>query len=460
MRQVRGLVLLLVLAAVGGTAAPADAAGAGPARAGTWKVAGPVASAQTYTLPVTTTHVAVHWSGRPSARVRMAMARRNGFGPLRPVLHDEVGHAARPGETFGALVATRGVRRVRVVTDRPLARLTIVAFTQRGAAAPRARAAAVAGVADTQPGPEVVSRAGWGADESLRFDASGAEIWPPAFWPIQKLIVHHTATTNDDPDPAATVRAIYRYHAVEQGWGDVGYNFLIDEAGHVYEGRHAGASPVGTTPTGQDADGDGVTAAHAYGYNAGTVGIALLGTLTNRDATPAARAALEALLAWLAAPRGIDPGGSSTYTNPVTGSRATFPNIAGHRDVGSTECPGDAFHATLPALRTAVAARLSGTSDFTVAVSPASRTVRRGGTTTYAATVSPSGGFADTVALSVTGVPPGVSASLTATSLPGSGSSTLTVRVGPKALRGTSTLTLVGAAATRTRTATATLTIR
>ena len=71
--------------------------------------------------------------------------------------------------------------------------------------------------------PSVISRAGWGADEALRFDASGNELWPPEFHPTQKLIVHHTAGQNGDPNPAATIRAIYYYHAVTRGWGDIGY---------------------------------------------------------------------------------------------------------------------------------------------------------------------------------------------------------------------------------------------
>ena len=130
----------------------------------------------------------------------------------------------------------------------------------------------------------------------MRFDASGKEVWPPAFWPIQKLIVHHTATQNADPNPASTIRSIYYYHAITQGWGDIGYNFLIDEAGHVYKGRysHTTANPSSASPspddtiTGEDAAGNGVTGAHALGYNSGTVGVALLGTLTDQDATPAA----------------------------------------------------------------------------------------------------------------------------------------------------------------------------
>jgi hypothetical protein len=239
----------------------------------------------------------------------------------------------------------------------------------------------------------VIPRVDWGADESLRFDSTGHEIWPPAFYPIQKLIVHHTATQNSDPDPAATIRSIYYYHAVTQGWGDIGYNFLIDEAGNVYEGRHTYDYPSGSSPTEQDSSGQGVTGAHAQGYNSGTVGIALLGTLSNQDATPAARSALERLLAWIAGTHGIDPQGSSLYVNPVSGAQATFPNIAGHRDVGATECPGGAFYATLPTIRSDVAALVSGSSPppaMPTAVTGAATSVGRS-TATVSGTVNPGG---------------------------------------------------------------------
>src|SRR5204863_4425906 len=174
------------------------------------------------------------------------------------------------------------------------------------------------------------------------------------------LIVHHTATANDDPNPAATIRSIYYYHAVTQGWGDIGYNFLIDESGNVYEGRYSRSYAPGESPTGEDLAGNGVTGAHAQGYNSGTVGIALLGTVTDRDVTPPASDARERLLAWKAERHGIDPLGSSLYTNPVSGTKATFPNIAGHRDVNATECPGGVFYATLPTIRSDVAAMIAG----------------------------------------------------------------------------------------------------
>jgi hypothetical protein len=207
--------------------------------------------------------------------------------------------------------------------------------------------------------PAVITRAGWGADESLRFDAAGAETWPAEYFPVQKLTVHHTATANGDPDPAATVRAIYRYHAIDRGWGDIGYQFLIDEAGHVYEGRHTDDDP--STPPAFDGAGRAVVGAHVAGWNSGNVGVSLLGTLTDRRPTAAAQRALEQLLAYLAARTGISATGSGTYTNPVDGSTWTGPNIPGHRDFAATECPGGVTYALLPTIRQRVAARVAGT---------------------------------------------------------------------------------------------------
>ena len=117
-----------------------------------------------------------------------------------------------------------------------------------------------------------------------------------------------------------------------------------------------------------------MAAAHAYGHNSGTVGIALLGSLTGVDATPRARAALEQLVAWIAARHHIDPAGASVYRNPATGAEGVFPNVAGHRDVNETDCPGNAFYATLPVVRTDVAALLAGRA---VPAPPSTRPARK-----------------------------------------------------------------------------------
>lgn len=233
----------------------------------------------------------------------------------------------------------------------------------------------------TQPG--VVSRQQWGADESYRVNADGSEKWAPAFYPTQKLIVHHTATQNNDPDPAATVRAIYRYHAIDKGWGDIGYNFLVDANGVIYKGRYSG--PAGTlysdTATGENPDGRGVTAAHVSGYNSGTMGIAVLGAYTSTAISAAARSAVVDHLAWESERHGLDPQTSSTYTNPVNGTTKDVANISGHRDWVATECPGDLFYGDLAAIRKDVAAKISPSSppaDTEVPTAPSALTAAAG----------------------------------------------------------------------------------
>jgi hypothetical protein len=171
-----------------------------------------------------------------------------------------------------------------------------------------------------------------------------------AYYPVQTLSVHHTADGSDDPDPAAVVRAIYRNQAVGQAWGDIGYQYLIDATGRVYEGRWSGTDG---TP-GHDAAGLMVNGAHIGGYNAGNIGIALLGTLTVTPASDAARATLIQLLAELAQWHAIDPQGTVAYRNPISGAARTVPAISGHLDWAATLCPGT-VHSDLPSIRTAVA---------------------------------------------------------------------------------------------------------
>src|SRR5204863_5085771 len=176
-----------------------------------------------------------------------------------------------------------------------------------------------------------LSRAAWGADESLRFAADGTETWPPEFFPVQTLTVHHTAGANKDPDPAATVRAIYFFDAITQGWGDLGYHLLIDEAGTVYEGRWSGtdAVPVFGPTLGVDGRPQMVNGAHVLSFNAGNVGVVLLGDFTNQVPTAAARRSLTAVLALLAVAAGLDPEGVTNYVNPVNGLTNTVSTISG-----------------------------------------------------------------------------------------------------------------------------------
>lgn len=177
--------------------------------------------------------------------------------------------------------------------------------------------------------PTIISREGWGANKKYRYDAEGKEIWPAEFRQPEKIVIHHTLTPNEGSDFAAMVRAVYYYHAVTLGWGDIGYNYLVDAAGNIYEGRR----------------GDGVVAGHAYGHNYGSIGIAVLGDYENTDVSDAARKSLVELLAWLSDKYGIDPRGHSFFVD------RDLPNIFGHKDSNRTSCPGKYLYARIPDLR-------------------------------------------------------------------------------------------------------------
>jgi hypothetical protein len=197
------------------------------------------------------------------------------------------------------------------------------------------------------PAPGIVTRAQWGADESKRTGT-------PGFATLRKLIVHHTDTANNDPDPAATVRAVYAFHTGVRGWNDIGYNFLVDAQGRVYEGRWARSYSAGEVHTGEDTSGRGVIGAHAEGANTGSVGVALLGTFSTESPTNAAVNGLQSVLAWKADRADIDPAGSSDYTKADGTLLANLPNISGHRDTKSTDCPGDVLWNRLPRIRSTV----------------------------------------------------------------------------------------------------------
>lgn len=354
------LKLFLVLTSL--ALVPMTPAHAGPdpgVRAGT--VTGAVTRLVERSLPFAARNVAVYWEGHPDAKVTIAFSRDGQhFGKPIDVGRDELGEARADGRTYGSMLTTRSATAVRVRSSEPIRSLTVLGLRDRV----REILAPLLPPETVEPAPAarpaIASRAEWGADESLRFRADGTEKWTPQFAPITKLIVHHTDTPNGDRNPAATIRAIYHYHAITQDWGDIGYNFLIDDAGRIYKGRNSHSAGSGADSiNGQDARGRGVTGAHALSHNKGTVGVALLGNFTNREPSRAARDALARLFAWEADQHNIDPHGASPYTSS-TGQQSSFPNIAGHRDTGrATQCPGDAFANALPQLRNDVAARMT-----------------------------------------------------------------------------------------------------
>jgi len=201
------------------------------------------------------------------------------------------------------------------------------------------------------------NRASWGADESLRFAADGTNRCPDAYYPVQALTVHHSVTRTKDPDPAATVRSIYFDQTITRNFGDLGYHLLIDGAGTVYEGRSSGSD--GEPVFGGTALAQMNNAAHVAGYNAGNVGVALLGDFTDVAPGRAAVNSLIKVLAILSAVCNLDPTGRTAYVNPISGAARNVRTISGHLDWAATECPGDLLYPLLPNIRRQVARRRS-----------------------------------------------------------------------------------------------------
>jgi hypothetical protein len=186
--------------------------------------------------------------------------------------------------------------------------------------------------------PPIISRLAWGANERIRRA-------PPEYAStLQLALVHHTAGTNSytPSQSAAIVRGIEVYHVQGNGWNDIGYNFLVDKYGQVFEGRFGGVDK-------------NVIGAHAEGFNTGSVGVALLGTYSATTPTAAAKNALVNLLAWRLDLAHVDPLSSVTVTsggNPrfPVGTPVFLRAVSGHRDTGFTICPGAALYAQLGAL--------------------------------------------------------------------------------------------------------------
>ena len=211
---------------------------------------------------------------------------------------------------------------------------------------------------------KILTRADWGASESLFF-------WTPEYKRTQKAIVHHTAGDDGGSNVAATIRAIYYYHAVTRGWGDIGYNYLVDKYGNIWTGR------VG---------GDHVIGGHAYGWNDGSFGVAAIGTFTSAQPTTAMVGAIANIIALKFAQFGIQPYGNDTFTHKEQRTDGTWiditsnpPNVQGHRDAnyivgqrgGQTECPGGVLYAQLPTIRSLAQAAVQNGFTTLVTLDPA-----------------------------------------------------------------------------------------
>jgi hypothetical protein len=199
------------------------------------------------------------------------------------------------------------------------------------------------------PQPPIVPRSHWGADETWRFVNCDGQ--PRYASDVRFSVVHHTATSNayGPGDSAAIIRGIYHFHVFGNGWCDIGYNFLVDRYGQVFEGRYGGIDRP-------------VIGGHAGGFNTGSTGVSVLGDFTSAAVPGATYSSLRWLLAWKLAKHGVDPvwtavttaGDSPTARWPL-GTVVTLPTMVGHRDSNVTGCPGQRLYDLLPQLRLDVA---------------------------------------------------------------------------------------------------------
>jgi N-acetylmuramoyl-L-alanine amidase len=206
--------------------------------------------------------------------------------------------------------------------------------------------------------PSIISRAGWGANESLK------RCSPDYSNSVVSAAIHHTASTNSytAADVPGIIRGIYAYHTSGLGWCDIGYNFLVDKFGRIFEGRAGGITST-------------VIGAHTGGFNSGTIGVSAIGEYGAVAAPPVMVESISQLIAWKfsvhrivagASVRMVSAGGESKYP---AGTAVIFPTIYGHRDAGLTACPGQHLYDLLPAIR----ARVASLANAAVSVSPLGR---------------------------------------------------------------------------------------
>ncbi|WP_314613162.1 peptidoglycan recognition protein family protein [Streptomyces stackebrandtii] len=193
------------------------------------------------------------------------------------------------------------------------------------------------------PRPKIITRKGWGADETLR---EKGFVYTKS---IKAAFVHHTATGNNYTcrQAPSVLRGIYRYHVKSSGWRDFGYNFAVDKCGNIYEGRAGGvAKPV--------------LGAHTLGFNTNSMGVAVIGTYSKSNPPAAVLTAVAKLTAWKLGLHGVNPtsttyltsGGGNLYKK---GTKVKLRTISGHRDGFATECPGARLYGKLATARTSSA---------------------------------------------------------------------------------------------------------
>ncbi len=293
--------------------------------------------------------IAPHWPKESDANTSIELATSiDGLVWSAPTLvgpaHTDAGPADRDNRMYGQLAFTEESNYVRYRALDPdgvehtVPGLTFTYIDATGG--PGLDDISTSSPIPTLERPPIISREEWGANLTYGGAERGGSEWIPQYQDVEHVIIHHSETSNFR-DPLTEIRSIHYYHAITRGWGDIGYNYLVDFMGNVYEGR------VG---------GDNVVGGHAYQYAYGSSGICVMGSYSVATATPEMLAGLTWITAWAA--RYLDPLSRSDFHETPN-----LPTICGHRDVNDSSCPGDSMYADLEYLREAVAEVHVGTRE-------------------------------------------------------------------------------------------------
>jgi hypothetical protein len=358
----------------------------GPERDG-WRETGVLGAPRRFDL------VGLRWDFGSHARAQVR-ARRRG-GPWTPwvELHVSGDHApdtgSEPAGTDPAFTGTADELQLRLhghprgLRARFVRALPAASLARR--LARRARAARSGRQSQAAQTPfRVVTRAEWGAS------AVGTRA-APEYGAVEMAFVHHTVNANTyrPQDSAAIVLGIDRYHVDSNGWNDIGYNFLVDRYGQIFEGRGGGMDQP-------------VIGAHAQGYNSVSTGIACLGTFESVALSAAGMRALAKVIGWRLSIAGVPVQGQLTVVTPggpdnryAAGTAVTLQRVSGHRDGDSTSCPGDTLYGQLPALRRKAAGHATPSTGLSMrpgrTVVPYQRTVHVLGSVAFPEGSSPDG---------------------------------------------------------------------
>jgi uncharacterized protein YgiM (DUF1202 family) len=256
----------------------------------------------------------------------------------------DAGPPDRDGRTYGSLLVSDQAQYVKyrgLDSNGNTAAIPGLAFTYIDASGgPTTDDVSQAALDPSVARPPIISRSEWGSNLAYGGTEKASTLWPPQYQTVEHIIIHHSETPNFR-DPLLEIRSIHYYHAITRGWGDIGYNYLVDFMGNVYEGRAGGENVIG---------------GHAYQYAYGSAGICCMGSFSVENATPEALAGLIWITAW--AGRNLDPLGKADFHET-----AQCPTICGHRDVVDSSCPGDELYGDLDHIRHAVSDVLAGTTN-------------------------------------------------------------------------------------------------